>query len=145
VNDSGPSAPQPPGLLDSLRRALLTAVELLQVRLALVGVDLEAAMQHWLRLLVWLLVAFFTGALAALMLVVTVLIAFWDTHRMLAAGVITAVLAGTMLISLLMVFRQIRTRPHPLATTLAELRNDAVTLEASRALATAHPLDDAKP
>ena len=145
MNDTGPSAQAPPGLLDSLRRALLTAVELLQVRLALVGVDLETAMQHWLRLLIWLLVAFFAGALAALMLVVTVLIAFWDTHRMLAAGVITAVLVGTMLVSLLMFSRQLRTRPHPLATTLAELRNDAVTLEASRALATARAPDDTTP
>jgi uncharacterized membrane protein YqjE len=145
VNDSGPSASAPPGLLESLRRALATAVELLRVRLTLVGVDLETAVQHWLRLLVWLLVAFFTGALATMMLVVTVLIAFWDTHRMVAAGVITAVLAGAMLISLLMVSRQIRTRPHPLASTLAELRNDATSLQVSRALDTVRPIDRTEP
>ena len=130
----GPSTPAPPGLLDSLRRALATAVELLRVRLALVGVDLETAVQHWLRLLVWLLVAFFTGALAAMMLIVTVLIAFWDTHRLLAACIITAVLAISMWVSLLMVSRHIRTRPHPLASTLAELRNDATALGAAREL-----------
>ena len=141
----GPSTPAPPGLLDSLRRALVTAVELLQVRLMLVGVDLETAVQHWLRLLVWLLVAFFTGALAALMLIVTLLIAFWDTHRLLAALIITAVLAVSMLISLMMVSLQIRTRPHPLASSLAELRNDATALEASRALDAVRPLDGMKP
>ncbi len=126
----GSSAPAPPGLMESVRRALVTLVELLRVRLVLVGVDLEAALHHWLRLVMWLLVAFFTGALATLMLVITVLIAFWDTHRLAAAFIITAVLAGIMLIALLVVSRKIRTRPHPLANTLAELRNDAVGLGA---------------
>ena len=129
MEDSGPRTPAPPGLLESLRRTLITAVELLRVRLALVGVDLETAVQHWLWLLVWLLVAFFAGALATMMLVVTVLIVFWDTHRLVAAIVITAVLALTMLLALAAVRRQIRTRPHPLAHTLAELRHDAVTLD----------------
>jgi len=104
-------------------------VDLLRVRLQLVGVDLETALQHWLRLLVWLLVAFFAAALATMMLVMTVLIAFWDTHRLLAAIVITALLAITTVIALSMVRRQIRTRPHPLASTLAELRHDALTLD----------------
>lgn len=129
MEDSGPSAPAPPGLIESLRRAFVTAVELLRVRLALVGVDLETALQHWLRLLIWLLVAFFAGALATMMLVITVLIAFWDTHRLLAACIITALLAGTAVVSLLMVRLKIKTRPHPLASTLSELRHDAVALE----------------
>ncbi len=131
MEDSGPSTAAPPGLLGSLRRALVTTVELLRVRLLLVGVDLETALQHWLRLLMWLLVAFFTGALATLMLVVTVLIAFWDTHRLLAAFLITGALAGTTVVALLMVRLQIRTRPHPLASTLAELQQDAVALDGS--------------
>jgi uncharacterized membrane protein YqjE len=132
VNDSGSSTPAP-GLLESLRRALVTSVELLRVRLVLIGIDLEAAAVHWQRLLVWLLVAFFAGALATMMLVVTILISFWDTHRLVAAVVITAVLAATTLVALLMVRRQVRTRPHPLASTLAELRHDAMALERKEA------------
>ena len=132
MEDSGPSAPAPPpGLLDSLRRALVTAVELLRVRLELVGVDFETAWQHWLRVLVWLLVACFTGVLATVMLVITLLIAFWDTHRVLAAIAITAVLAGTAGVALLIARHQIRTRRHPLANTLAELRRDAAALKGS--------------
>jgi len=129
VDEPGSSTPAPPGLIDSLRRAVATAVELVRVRLTLVGVDLETAVTHWLRSLVWLLVAFFTGSLAVLMLVVTVLIAFWDTHRLLAAVLITNGLAATALIAALMVRRQIRTRPHLLASTLAELRHDATALD----------------
>jgi uncharacterized membrane protein YqjE len=132
VDAPGSSERDPPGLIDSLRRALATTIELLRVRLTLVGVDLETAVTHWMRSLVWLLVAFFTGSLAVLMLVITVLIAFWDTHRLLAAIAITVVLAGTALIAVLMVRRQIRTRPHPLASTLAELRHDAAALEGRR-------------
>jgi uncharacterized membrane protein YqjE len=117
------------GLFGSLRQALSTLVELLRVRLELVGVDIATAWQHWLNLLMWSMLALFSAFLAIVMLVVSVLIVFWDTHRLLAAGGITAFLALTALIAVLMARRQIRSRPHLLAHTIAELRRDAAALD----------------
>ena len=117
-----------PGFFDSLRRALATLIEIAHVRLELVGLEFEATVQHWLNLLLWSALALFSASLAILMLLLTVLIAFWDTHRLLAAGLITGLLAATALGSLLVVRRRIRTHPRLLATTIAELRRDAAAL-----------------
>ena len=120
-----------PGLFDSLRRALATLIELVYTRLELVGVEIEATVQHSLNLLLWSMIAIFSATLSILMLVLTVLIAFWDTHRMLAAGAITAFFAIAALAAVFVVRHQVRTRPRLLATTIAELRRDAAALDGS--------------
>ena len=117
-----------PGFFDSLRRALATLIEIAHVRLELVGLEFEATVQHWLNLLLWSALALFSASLAILMLLLTVLIAFWDTHRLLAAGLITGLLAGTALGAIFVVRRRIRTHPRLLAATVAELRRDAAAL-----------------
>jgi len=117
-----------PGFFDSLRRALATLIEIAHVRLELVGLEFEATVQHWLNLLLWSALALFSASLTVLMLLLTVLIAFWDTHRLLAAGLITAFLAAPALVSIFVVRRRIRTHPRLLATTIAELRRDAAAL-----------------
>lgn len=127
-----PDAQDQPGFFDSLRRALATLIEIAHLRLELVGVELEASVQHWLNVLLWSALALFSGSLAILMLLLTVLIAFWDTHRMLAAGLITGLLAGTALAAMFVVRRRIRTHPRLLATTVAELRRDAAALRDTR-------------
>ena len=123
-----PDAQDPPGFFDSLRRALATLIEIAYVRLELVGLEFEATVQHWLNLLLWSALALFSASLAILMLLLTVLIAFWDTHRLLAAGLITGLLAGTALGAVVAMRRRIRKHPRLLATTIAELRRDAATL-----------------
>ena len=120
-----------PGFFDSLRQALATLIEIAHVRLELIGVELEASVQHWLGVLLWSALALFSASLAILMLLLTVLIAFWDTHRLLAAGLITGLLAGTALAAMLVVRRRIRTHPPLLASTAAELRRDATALRDS--------------
>jgi uncharacterized membrane protein YqjE len=121
-----------PGLFDSLRRALATLIEIAYVRLELVGLEFEATVQHWLNLLLWSALALFSASLTVLMLLLTVLIAFWDTHRLLAAGLITGLLAATALACVFIVRRRIRTHPRLLASTIAELRRDAAALREKR-------------
>ena len=120
-----------PGLFDSLRRALATLIELVYTRLELVGVEIEATVRHSLNLLLWSMIAIFSATLSTLMLVLTVLIAFWDTHRMLAAGAITAFFAIAALAAVTVVRHRIRTRPRLLADSIAELKRDAAALDGS--------------
>ena len=128
-SDPLPSRRDSPGLFDSLRRALATLIELVYTRLELVGVEVEATVRHFLGLLLWCIVALFSASLAMLMLVLTVLIALWDTHRLLAAGVITASLALVALAAVFVVRHRVRTRPRLLAATIAELRRDITALD----------------
>lgn len=120
-----------PGFFDSLRRALATLIELAYTRLELVGVEIEATVRHSLNLLLWSIIAVFSATMSILMLVLTMLIALWDTHRMLAAGAITAFFASAALAAAFVVRHRIRTRPRLLATTIAELRRDAAALDGS--------------
>ncbi len=63
-----------------------------------------------------------------LMLTLTILIVFWDTHRLLAAGLITAFFAILATIAGLVVRHRLQGRTRLLAATIAELRRDAATL-----------------
>ena len=131
MTEPEPSGRFNPGFFDSLRRALATLIELAYTRLELVGVEIEATVRHSLNLLLWSMIAIFSATLSILMLVLTVLIAFWDTHRMLAAGAITAFFAIAALVAVFVVRHQVRARPRLLATTIAELRRDAAAFDGS--------------
>jgi hypothetical protein len=54
----------------------------------LVGVEMEARLLNSRHVMMWSVVALFSASLALLTLALTVLIIFWDTHRLLAAGAI---------------------------------------------------------
>ena len=116
------------GLFSSLRRALGNILELIYTRLELLGVDFEARLHSSLQILLWSVAAFFSACLALLMLAVTILIAFWDTHRLLAAMLITLFFAGLAVAGALMVRYRMRNRPRVLAATIAELKRDAAAL-----------------
>ena len=117
------------GLFDSLRRTVATLIALGQTRLELVSVEIEEQIEFATGVLLWSIAAIFFGSLAVLVLALTVVIAFWDTHRLLVAGLVTAALAGIAGIAVLAVRSRLRNRPRLLASTLDELRRDAKALE----------------
>ena len=68
------------------------------------------------------------GIVALVLLAVTVLIAFWETHRLVAAVVVTAAFALASLGIALGVRHRLRTWPRLFGSTLGELQHDAATL-----------------
>lgn len=123
-----PGPPEGHGLFASLRRVLATLIELVHTRLELVGVELQVEVQRAASLLLWAFGALLCAIVAVVLLAVTVMIAFWDTHRLLAAGCVTAFFAIAALGSTLYVRHRVRTRPHMFAGSLGELKRDAATL-----------------
>ena len=132
MNESEPDTRENLGLIASLRRMLATVAELAHTRLELATVELAAELAHMQSTLLWSIAAMFSGAIALLLLALTVLVAFWDTHRMLAAGVVTAFFAIFAVGAALLVRQHVRTRPHLLSATVEELRHDAATLGGTR-------------
>lgn len=116
------------GLFASLRRAVATLVELVHTRLELVGVELQVEVQRAASLLLWAFGALLCAVVAVVLLAVTVMIAFWDTHRLLAAGSVTAFFAIAALFSALYARHRLRTRPHLFAGSIGELKRDVATL-----------------
>jgi uncharacterized membrane protein YqjE len=119
------------GLFGSLRRTLADAIELAHTRLQLLSVEVEARMLNSRLVMLWSAVALFSAALAMLMLTFTILIIFWDTHRLLAAGIITAFFALIAVAATQVVRHRVRTRPRLLAATIEELKHDVAALTRS--------------
>ena len=117
------------GLFASLQRMLATLLTLAQTRLELLTVEIEEQLQRAASILLWSIAAIFFGSLTVLLLAITIVIAFWDEHRLLAAGLVTATVAFAALIAVLSVRRQLRARPRLLAATAAELARDAAALD----------------
>ncbi len=128
MNETPPGGPPPPGLFESLRSMLATSIELVQNRLELVVVELEEEIHRLAVTLLWSIVGILAGGLTALLLALTIVIAFWDTHRLLAASLVTAVFALLTGAALYVVRQRSAQRPGLLAATLTELRRDARSL-----------------
>ncbi|SRR5579871_806555 len=127
-----PAAAPEAGLFATLRRALASLLELGHTRLELLTVELEEQIEHAAGVLLWSIAAIFFGSLAVLVLALTVVIAFWDTHRLLAAGLVTGALAALSLAAVLVVRVRLRHRPRLLSATVAELKRDADALDGRR-------------
>lgn len=107
---------------------LATLVTLAHTRLELVTVELEQEVQRLTGVLLWAIVGIFCGGLAVLMLALTIVIAFWDGHRLLAAGLVTLLFVAVAVGAGLVVRHRLRTRPRLLSATIAELKQDARAL-----------------
>jgi uncharacterized membrane protein YqjE len=127
--DPGESGgPASGGLLDSARRMLATLLALASTRLELLTTELEEEMHRIAGLLLWSVIAVFCGGLAVLMLAITLLVMFWDDHRVLVAWLITGAFAAGAIVSVLLLKRRAASRPRLLAASLDELRRDSQAL-----------------
>jgi uncharacterized membrane protein YqjE len=117
------------GLIASLQRMLATLLTLAHTRLELVAVEIEEQLQRAASILLWSVAAIFFGSLTVLLLAITIVIAFWDEHRLLAAGLVTAAFALVAVVAVICVQRQLRARPKLLSASVDELERDAAALD----------------
>jgi uncharacterized membrane protein YqjE len=118
-----------PGIFESGRALLATLVQLMHTRVELFTTELEEEMHRIAMLLLWGAVAIFGGWLFVLMLSLTLVIAYWDEHRLLVAGVMTAVFLVLVLFSLWRLRVGLSSRPRLLASSREELRRDRDALD----------------
>lgn len=117
------------GLFGSLRGFLATLLGLAHTRLALASAEFEEAVERLAEMLLWSAVALTLGVLALLLLALTVVIAFWDEHRLLAAGAVTLIGFLAAGAAAWRVRALTAERPRLLTDTLAELQRDIEVLE----------------
>ena len=120
--EASPSARS--GLFNSIKRLLATLIEIVSTRLELFVVELEEE-RAWLgSLLVWTLVALFCGALGIVLVILLVIVYFWDSHRLLAFSAVTGVFLLGALFSWRVVVNKIRTKPRLFSSSMAAMRKD---------------------
>jgi uncharacterized membrane protein YqjE len=115
-------------LLRSLVQLGGTLLGVAQTRVELLTTEISEDLERGIQILLWALASLMAGSLGALMAGLTVVIYFWDSHRMTAAAAVTvfflllAILAG-------LVFRNLlHEKPRLLDATRTELRRDVVAL-----------------
>ncbi|MCL4471276.1 MAG: phage holin family protein [Gammaproteobacteria bacterium] len=112
------------GLFDSLKTLAATLVAIAHTRLDLLSTELEEE-RVWLgSMLAWTLVALFCAGLGVVLATVFVVVAYWETHRLLALGVLAAVFLLAAVLAVLAVLAKARAKPRLFAGSLAELSSD---------------------
>ena len=112
------------GLLESLTTLAGTLVAIAHTRLDLLSADLEEERAHLLSLLVLTLAALFCLGIGVVLVTILLVVAFWDTHRLLAlgapAGLYLVIGMGVWVFAL----HKARTKPRLFAASLSELFKD---------------------
>jgi uncharacterized membrane protein YqjE len=124
VDEGQPGTSQDSGLLGALRRLAATAVGLLQTRLELIATELDEERTRVLRLLVLSLVAGFFLALGVVTLTFFIILLAWDTHRLLAAGLLAAAYLGIGAVVAMNARSVVKAGSRLFSASLAELRKD---------------------
>lgn len=122
--DAKSSHSHPIGMFDSLRQLLGTLAGIAQTRIELLGTEVEEQVARLSSMLLWTIVALFLAFTAAVLVAIAVLVAFWDSNRILAAILLAAGFAVLALICWLRVRAIARARPHLFQATLEELGKD---------------------
>ncbi len=122
--------PSPPGggLFVSLRRLIATVLELAQVRLELIGTELEAQKLRILAGLVWAAAGVLLVGVGLALLAGFVVLLFGEGHRLQALGVLTLVFLIAGALALRHAGARLKTPPGAFAASVAELAQDRSAL-----------------
>ncbi len=118
----------PAGLLASLRGLAMTAVDLLRTRLELFTLEAQEGAGRLAGLLMWGVAAMLLAVVGATFLAVFLTVLLWDSQRLLALGIFSALFLGAAGLAIFMVLRLARQGSQLFAGSLAELRRDAAAL-----------------
>lgn len=112
------------GLLHSIKHLAQTLLSVAQTRLDILATEIEEERVRLEQMLLFALAAAFCLVMGIVLCVAFVIIYFWDTHRLLAAGVLTAGFLGAGGVLGMMLRDMVKTRPKPFAITRGELAKD---------------------
>ena len=112
------------GLFGSARRFLATALQLVQVRLRLLGSDVELGAQRLLDSIVLAMLAVISIAIGLVMVCALVLMVVQESHRPYAAGLLALILLGAGFGMIQLARARIRESVGAFEATRAELARD---------------------
>lgn len=112
------------GLLESLSALGATLVAIAHTRLDLLSADVEEDRAHVLSLLVLALAALFFIGVGVVLAAILLVVAFWDSHRLLALGALAGVFLTAGAGAWAYALHKARTKPRLFAASLSELLKD---------------------
>lgn len=112
------------GLLESLSTLAATLVAIVHTRLDLLSADVEEDRVHVLSLLVLALAALFFIGVGVVLAAILLVVAFWDSHRLLALGSLAGFFLAAGVGAWAYALHKARTKPRLFAASLSELVKD---------------------
>lgn len=113
----------------AVRRIGANVLDLARTRLELAAIELQEGAQRLFGYLAWAVAAAVLGLFALGLVILFVLVLFWDTHRLAAVGGMAVLFILGTLFAVMKLRAGLAARPPMLPATLAELRKDAAALK----------------
>lgn len=117
-------APAPGSLGSRLRSSIAGALGILQTRLELLATEFQEEKLRLGTLLGYAAAAFFFLGFGAMMLALLLTVLLWDSHRLLALGIFTALFLAIGILAALAAARIGRQGSRLFAASIAELAQD---------------------
>ena len=111
-------------IAESVGRIGATLVAMLQTRLELAAVEVQEELQRFLGYVVLALASLILFGIAALLVVLLVVVIFWDSYRLQAIGAMAVLFSVAGGAIAMQVKRSVDARPRLLGATVAELNKD---------------------
>jgi uncharacterized membrane protein YqjE len=125
-----------PGPATNLLRSLVqlggTLLATAQTRVELLTTELSEDLERGVRILLWGFVALLAGILGALLAGVTLIVYFWDTHRLGASIGVTLVFLLVAAVAGWIARERLQEKPRVLDATRTELQRDVAGLRSER-------------
>lgn len=121
------------GLLHSIKHLAQTLFGAAQTRLEILATELEEERARLEQMLLYALAAAFCLAMGIVLCVALVMLYFWDTHRLAAAGILAAGFLGAGVVLGLILRDKAKSRPKPFSVTRGELAKDRAMLRGPQA------------
>lgn len=119
-----------PGLLASLRGFAATGIATLRTRLELLKVEAREEVGRIAGLVLWGVAAVLLGVAGMVFLAVFITVLLWESHRLLALGIFSALFLAATAVAIAATLRLARRGSQLFAASLAELRHDEAALKA---------------
>lgn len=117
------------GLLGSIRRLLSTLTSVAATRLELLANELHEERLHLEQMLLCFFSALFCIGMAVMLLTVFVVVLFWDDHRLMVLGGLSALFLALGAMLAMRLHRIAQTKSKLFSASLAELARDREQLD----------------
>ncbi len=117
------------GLFESIKALTSTLVAIVHTRLELLSTDLEEDRERLMSLVILSLIALFSILIAVVLATITLIVAFWDSYRVLALASVSGVFTIVGIATWLAAMRQAKKKPKMFLASLQELIKDRQHLD----------------
>lgn len=122
ISDRGPASE--PGFFEALRNVLSDFAALLQTRLELATTEFEEETERLKQTVLLGAISLFFLAVGVILLTLFIVVYFWDTHRLLALGGVTALYLLVGALVGLTAKKKLSAMPKFLSATMSEFAKD---------------------